>query len=106
MAIAGSWWIRVCLAQTKAQRIEFWIGTEDTDGHRYHYQWTSASPNEFAVNPPYDKVGELWVKAQVDPRGHEANICVGYDNHVCKHYEFDYREDHEISQDDTDDCPC
>jgi hypothetical protein len=99
------WWIKVCTAQTDADRIEFAVGP-DQDSIVARFTWDRSKPTEFDV-PDLADFEKVYVYANAVPHKKNAYFGVCYHEQVCnKHYDFDKDEDHDVRKTDTDEWKC
>lgn len=107
MAEKNGWYVRVCKTKTEASGIYLWVGVGgNSDSHRYWKEWRSNEDSEFDFPDDLRNVAEVWIKGEANPLDRNVNMCVCYRDHVTQRMTFDDKEEHETSQDDSDNCDC
>jgi hypothetical protein len=106
-ATKSGWFIRVCKTLTEASSIEIDVGLGgESATHRRFKTWNSADEAEFDLPADLINVREVFIKGVAVPRGRNVHMCVLFKDHVTQKMEFDQDEEHETSQDDSDQCGC
>ena len=100
MAEKNGWWINVCTSHTECQSINFHLNDQPW------FRWRQGAPTENDVPSNYRNVANIKISGEAEPHDRNAVLCVKYQGRNCKHMSFDAREEHRVSQTDSDQCSC
>ena len=100
------WSLKFCSPDTKENNVRLEVGRGGDDkSHRYWKNCDPLAESEHRFPPDLENADEIWIKATAE-NGKDVHLCVKYGGNNAQKMTFNENEEHEISQDDRDDCGC
>lgn len=99
----AGWHIRICPQHTKADSVVFRLSYGEHPPTDW-WEWRRDRPTEKELPVEY---AHAW-RVRVWAYGHrrQVDFCLGYRDHIVRHYSFDKEEEATVNQEDTNGCPC